>query len=783
MAENTTPALLITANVGSIFEDPSVMLKMWTEEFLSTVSRLDPKFLALHCQEVGGKNYEQSMKHVEYFVRLLMTSEELRLFDKVRVFLDEDYSSAENFTALGNFYFIHESIPDVLIWDFKEFNFVAVEGKEVHSGNIEDVPTKEKSKFPQDFFPECKWSRKGFLRTRWNLNGTIFDLVNIHLFHDASNFVAMEAFPSVYSKTRQRALEYTLDRFHNDGYGPAPFFLFGDFNFRTDTQGVIRKLADGLKPVQVQSPKNNDHTKLQYKDDTSQVILTLGKKEFSHHDHQNVFIENAAGWLKEFDKEMECFLGQLFEFNITFPPSYPYEEDSENGCQYMQTRCPAWCDRVVLSETAKHLVHKIDEGGSIEYGAIGENTSMGDHKPVYLRIDLLGNAGRVVCCSNQTLVSSSHDATASPSLLQRCTEFVIVEPPSVLAKQLERTDSSSSICIIETKNNIFPKLISAVEQQQYSGSDDDDTIKDENNSKRSSENSKNSSIKCDLQSVTDSSSNSDVIVSNTPLNLPTSKCLPKDIDKTIKLSTSSRLSSDKNFDLDYIKDIDFGSSIADEVRSYDRYVVKRVQSASFVEVPRVGALKQSACRCASESQSWRARSVSISSRTTNWRSNSRVKLISDPNLQSSLLRLQSHHSSSDEDWFEEISVDGTIEENVNKNCNNGKEDEDNDSVLRIDVTTTSSTMYAEENVLPYEPAVVESLQTDIEQPTNKIVLDNENPIQKQKTLKNCFHLRRKKKRKLEKCTSGGGSAGERRSENKENLNSNELNRQNCCIIS
>ena len=28
-----------------------------------------------------------------------MTSEELRLFDKVRVFLDEDYSSAENFTV------------------------------------------------------------------------------------------------------------------------------------------------------------------------------------------------------------------------------------------------------------------------------------------------------------------------------------------------------------------------------------------------------------------------------------------------------------------------------------------------------------------------------------------------------------------------------------------------------------------------------------------------------------------------------------------------------------
>jgi len=36
-------------------------------------------------------------RHVIY--RLLMSSEELRLFDKIRVFLDEDYSSAEHFTV------------------------------------------------------------------------------------------------------------------------------------------------------------------------------------------------------------------------------------------------------------------------------------------------------------------------------------------------------------------------------------------------------------------------------------------------------------------------------------------------------------------------------------------------------------------------------------------------------------------------------------------------------------------------------------------------------------
>lgn len=47
------------------------------------------------------------------------------------------------------------NFPSKIITHFiLELHFVAVEGKTVHAGNIEDVPIKEKSKFPQDFFPE-----------------------------------------------------------------------------------------------------------------------------------------------------------------------------------------------------------------------------------------------------------------------------------------------------------------------------------------------------------------------------------------------------------------------------------------------------------------------------------------------------------------------------------------------------------------------------------------------------------------------------------------------------
>lgn len=44
-------------------------------------------------------------------------------------------------------------------------------------------------------------------------HSSAFDLVNIHLFHDASNLVAWEKSPSVYSGTRSKALGYILDRY------------------------------------------------------------------------------------------------------------------------------------------------------------------------------------------------------------------------------------------------------------------------------------------------------------------------------------------------------------------------------------------------------------------------------------------------------------------------------------------------------------------------------------------------------------------------------------------
>lgn len=67
----------------------------------------------------------------------------------------------------------------------------------------------------------------------------------------------------------------------------------------------------------------------------------------------------------------------LEEFPITFPPTYPYEENLQSPTSYMTTRCPAWCDRVLLSPEARSI---LNTDTSPLYGVIGDNVCMGDHK-------------------------------------------------------------------------------------------------------------------------------------------------------------------------------------------------------------------------------------------------------------------------------------------------------------------------------------------------------------------------------------------------------------------
>ncbi|XP_022424103.1 inositol polyphosphate-5-phosphatase A isoform X4 [Delphinapterus leucas] len=314
--------------------------------------------------------------------RELLSGDAMKEYNRARVYLDENYESQEHFTALGSFYFLHESLKNISQFDFKAKKYKKVTGKEIYSDTLESTPMLEKEKFPQDYFPECKWSRKGFIRTRWCLADCAFDLVNIHLFHDASNLVAWETSPSVYSGIRHKALGYVLDRIIDQRFEKASYFVFGDFNFRLDSKSVVETLCTKATMQTVRAADTNEVVKLIFResDNDRKVMLQLEKKLFDYF-NQEVFRDDNGTALLEFDKELSVFKDRLYELDISFPPSYPYSEDSSQGRQYMNTRCPAWCDRVLMSPSAKELILRSEsEEKVVTYDHIGPSVCMGDHK-------------------------------------------------------------------------------------------------------------------------------------------------------------------------------------------------------------------------------------------------------------------------------------------------------------------------------------------------------------------------------------------------------------------
>ena len=242
----------------------------------------------------------------------------------------------------------------------------------------------EKCKFPLSYFPERRWSRKGYLRTRWRLRGTPLDLINVHLFHDASNLVSVESAPSVYCVLRRRALTWILDRIQGEDaeHERAPFFIFGDFNFRLDGSGVLRKLTGGgaegpLPPPPPPPPGGEDDGKgvREFRDGSDCVVVALGKKQFSMERAEETFNSGWSQWT-EYDHEKDPVTERLRERKLSFPPTYPYEENPEEGHKYMKTRVPAWCDRILYSPVTEKIMLAENDEDDDAYDVLGKDTCM-----------------------------------------------------------------------------------------------------------------------------------------------------------------------------------------------------------------------------------------------------------------------------------------------------------------------------------------------------------------------------------------------------------------------
>ncbi|KAG9510375.1 Inositol polyphosphate-5-phosphatase A, partial [Fragariocoptes setiger] len=443
--DNSITCMLITANVGSLFflnEDN--LTNDWIEQFRLTTVKHRPQFIGLHCQEVGGKNYEchHTTKFVTKFLEKVLQLPDLASYGRVRIFLDQDFR-IEKFTALGNLYFVHDSIKNVEIWNFNDTNFVAVTDRKIFSGILDDADCIENIKFPKEFHPDITMSRKGFMRSRWRFEGQqVVEFVNIHLFHDSSNFPALNETPSRYAKIRQRALEYTLkeiakpiegrgskleipqsdDAGHikpnstptsNDDDKPVaedahvPMFIFGDFNFRLTTNGVIKRITNGER-VGLETDFEGDYYKFSKCYGSNDGVTVRHKYFGSNNGLEAIFLaSDNRKWLLEYDNEPEHFKSQLFEFDIKFFPSYPFQEGKFGDCNYAMTRCPSWCDRILFNKCARDLIvtnkdcnmncgnasHQASEisdpksascDDCVIYKLMGSDVPMGDHKPVML---------------------------------------------------------------------------------------------------------------------------------------------------------------------------------------------------------------------------------------------------------------------------------------------------------------------------------------------------------------------------------------------------------------
>jgi len=274
-----------------------------------------------------------------------------------------------NFTALACCFAIKRSILHTVFrwnWLTEEWNTVEQTKEELL------VCTLTNSKYYKHARFTGTTSRKGYLLSRWKINGKELDLINIHLYHDDSNLVAFAKTPSQYAEKRKEALEEAI--IHCNVDHKKPTILFGDLNWRLDLPATIAYLREKY---------SSDH------DDES--IVEISKDSIKFHKKieaiKNLKFESWQEFTK-FDVEKDTFNGKskvitncgiLNEIPVTFPPTYPLGEHSA----YNYKRAPGWCDRILFTEPC------LSSGfwSSPTYELLTPQI-LGDHASVYLSFNL-----------------------------------------------------------------------------------------------------------------------------------------------------------------------------------------------------------------------------------------------------------------------------------------------------------------------------------------------------------------------------------------------------------
>lgn len=415
-SSNETRMFLCTANVGTVFEQLDAMMVPFVDELAKKIVEKKAEFVAIHMQEVGGKHYKQTMQSIDTFFKYFLSHKAFQEYDRYLIAVDSDFTDNLTFTSLCNVYLIHNSLgeSDVELYNFKEKNFYTFVTKQIYTGNLAGNDFIAKERFQKSFFPDFNWSRKGFMQTKWRLKYRTINLVNLHLFHDASNLVALSQSPSMYCHNRKKALKYTVDRMNETKDYMDSCVLFGDFNFRLDLGPLVDKYTNKTGNSGVSKDAEDSHRV--FTDSNENEIFVIGDKKFQWKDSE-ASLEKEIEHLVKLDKECADSGLDLYECEKKFPPSYPFMEDDVNVNRYMETRCPAWCDRVLFNED---LQRSIQNANDVEYEMVGRKTGMGDHKPIYLSFTFKNDN----IISSQMIPEAS--ANTSRSQTQHRTKFVFV---------------------------------------------------------------------------------------------------------------------------------------------------------------------------------------------------------------------------------------------------------------------------------------------------------------------------------------------------------------------
>lgn len=357
--------LVASSNVATLSDERPQHFGAWLSHLRSVLFPSPPHDLVvLHLQEVGGVKWT-SQKVAEFAERLqsaLLTPSSADYWCSGLV-IDLE---ASRFTALATVILVRRLSAS----RFRRRHFAS--GELVAVADVDHavclVPAAGHAFFRHEKF-EGSASRKGFLVSEWGAGGRALSVANVHLFHDDSNLVALDASPSLYAAKRAAALRTVVQRLP-----PGPALLAGDFNFRLD----LAPFLAWLRARAPSAPAADGHALLVQKDVFQCAFLDALMSDPA-----------AARSAREaFDRELVRFNAdadaatRLAEEPIAFPPTYPIE----GAGRWSTKRAPAWCDRIVYNAAAAALF-----AGARTYAALqaSADTPLGsDHLPVYLHFTL-----------------------------------------------------------------------------------------------------------------------------------------------------------------------------------------------------------------------------------------------------------------------------------------------------------------------------------------------------------------------------------------------------------